>query len=360
MAQAQTQTFSKANATARLGEIARDAALARTWDSNAGCLLLKKAMQEEERRNAMKLITSMSLSLGVIAVLVSISVVAVAGPPLPQPQPKPFPPGPHPKPQPILLKTPVFILYPITSIAVPIETPVGGQQPEPAVPEPEMPVEQPVEEAAEQPQTGDEPPWWGPLAEPGSWSWIGELGKSKQGTQDTQYPSYPATGYQEYIDQSPSAGQPAYPSSPGSQEYPGSSQPMPGQTWAEQPAAQEQASEQEWPAQPSEPEELPSNVLGEPISLENPAKNGVTVRCLVNGKVVELGPGRAASLAAGKQWLIEFHRGGDFGTAKYKMSRGTYTFMKTDHGWELYRTSPEIQEPPAAKEAAWPPENPLP
>jgi len=41
-------------------------------------------------------------------------------------------------------------------------------------------------------------------------------------------------------------------------------------------------------------------------------------------------------LPTGRQYVIEFHRGGSFGNARYGMSEGLFWFKRTEHGWELY------------------------
>src|SRR5690606_19347575 len=47
------------------------------------------------------------------------------------------------------------------------------------------------------------------------------------------------------------------------------------------------------------------------------------------------------------QWLettyeITFHRGGQFGTARYSLPPGTYEFVVTDRGWDLKRRTYEV------------------
>jgi hypothetical protein len=36
-------------------------------------------------------------------------------------------------------------------------------------------------------------------------------------------------------------------------------------------------------------------------------------------------------------YIVEFDRGGSFGTAKYELTEGEYEFVVTDRGWDLQR-----------------------
>ena len=58
----------------------------------------------------------------------------------------------------------------------------------------------------------------------------------------------------------------------------------------------------------------------------------------VNATEYTLEPGESQDLYGHQQRVIEFHRGGDFGTQRYSLSNWTYTFTPTEKGWELYRT----------------------
>ena len=48
-------------------------------------------------------------------------------------------------------------------------------------------------------------------------------------------------------------------------------------------------------------------------------------------------PGYAQNLSTRDSWLVEFDRGGDFGTARYTVTAGTYKFVATDRGWDLVK-----------------------
>jgi hypothetical protein len=75
----------------------------------------------------------------------------------------------------------------------------------------------------------------------------------------------------------------------------------------------------------------------EPDSLVvfNPSDTGGEVFFLANGLAYCLQPGQSQQLAADSPWLMHFHRGDAYGNAKYSVSRGTYMFHVTRHGWEL-------------------------
>ncbi len=74
-------------------------------------------------------------------------------------------------------------------------------------------------------------------------------------------------------------------------------------------------------------------------ALVNPATNGLAVRCIVNGELVELGPGERRTLSGGDAWVVRFHRGGDFGAAVAPIYDGTHQFVVGPQGWALERTA---------------------
>jgi len=49
-----------------------------------------------------------------------------------------------------------------------------------------------------------------------------------------------------------------------------------------------------------------------------------------------LKPGEMLELPLGQKWVIEFDRGGGYGSARYGMTDGQYKFALTSNGWELY------------------------
>jgi hypothetical protein len=76
----------------------------------------------------------------------------------------------------------------------------------------------------------------------------------------------------------------------------------------------------------------------EGLVLRNPAKSGGTVLYVLDGRVHSLRPGEKQELPKGLSWRIQFHRGGDFGSADYSLGNGTYSFQATLRGWELLQT----------------------
>ena len=81
------------------------------------------------------------------------------------------------------------------------------------------------------------------------------------------------------------------------------------------------------------------------IAVVNPATLGVTLSIRVDGTAYQLAPGARQELAHSQPRMIEFDRGGTFGSAKYQLVEGVYTFQATDKGWDLYKqpyTLPEV------------------
>jgi hypothetical protein len=71
------------------------------------------------------------------------------------------------------------------------------------------------------------------------------------------------------------------------------------------------------------------------LVLLNPREAGETVQFVLNGRICSLRPGEKYESDSREAWLIQFHRGGDFGNVQYNLSDGTYVFHATDNGWEL-------------------------
>ena len=103
-----------------------------------------------------------------------------------------------------------------------------------------------------------------------------------------------------------------------------------------------------------DPERRPHEMRGAPLELLN--ESDLTVRCRINGGLVSLSPGRAIPLEPGRPSIIEFHRGGSFGTARYELAHGVHKFVRTDHGWELVRVDHKPSGHHSHHEV---PENPL-
>ena len=75
---------------------------------------------------------------------------------------------------------------------------------------------------------------------------------------------------------------------------------------------------------------------GLPIKITNPATNSATLSYALNGVTYSIPPGHSQDLTVDRSWVISFGRGGNFGTARYGLEAGLYTFASTDHGWESY------------------------
>jgi hypothetical protein len=71
------------------------------------------------------------------------------------------------------------------------------------------------------------------------------------------------------------------------------------------------------------------------LTLRNLRDNGGPVRLLVNGRICELGPGEAHEFTNEPAWVVQFHRGEDFGDEQRTLTGGSYDFIVTDQGWAL-------------------------
>lgn len=102
---------------------------------------------------------------------------------------------------------------------------------------------------------------------------------------------------------------------------------------------------------------------GAPIRIENPADSGVTLTYSLNGHEYTIEPGHEQNLINDRNWVIEFDRGESFGTARYTLSGGIYTFTLTKGGWEAYHDADvskllKKNEPAASKPSTS--KNPIP
>jgi hypothetical protein len=98
---------------------------------------------------------------------------------------------------------------------------------------------------------------------------------------------------------------------------------------------------------------LENNFSGGPIKIVNPAKTGASLSYVLDGSVFTMAPGSSQEFQEDRAWEIQFSRGPNLDQARYGLQSGLYTFTRTDHGWELYRT-----EFPQAATAAPPPPPP--
>lgn len=111
----------------------------------------------------------------------------------------------------------------------------------------------------------------------------------------------------------------------------------------------------------AQPPLLPQPVFdGLPIKIFNPADSGTELHYVLNGEEYAMKPGESQMLSNDRNWVLAFDRGGDFGTAEYKLSGGQYWFELTDdHGWEAYHDADVSKLAPPQPEET-PKKNPLP
>ena len=73
------------------------------------------------------------------------------------------------------------------------------------------------------------------------------------------------------------------------------------------------------------------------LQIWNASGQRIPVSFLVDSKEIELADGQSHSLRGDKQRIVEFDRGGNYGTARYAITDGQYEFTITDRGWDLVR-----------------------
>lgn len=77
---------------------------------------------------------------------------------------------------------------------------------------------------------------------------------------------------------------------------------------------------------------------GPGVTIQNRNAAGLAVACVVDGQTqLELRPGETRPLREKATYIVEFDRGGSFGTAKYELTEGQYEFVVTERGWDLVR-----------------------
>lgn len=73
------------------------------------------------------------------------------------------------------------------------------------------------------------------------------------------------------------------------------------------------------------------------VLLVNAKDSGGNVRYGLNGNNYIMEPGMSQRLPVGR-WVVEYDRGGSFGSATYELTDGTYYFTPTsDKGWQVYK-----------------------
>jgi hypothetical protein len=87
----------------------------------------------------------------------------------------------------------------------------------------------------------------------------------------------------------------------------------------------------------------PAASLNEPpvadtlITVQNASARNVAVTFLMDTQDVALRDGEVRSFTGRTSRVVEFDRGGDFGSARYDLSPGDYEFVITARGWDLQR-----------------------
>lgn len=82
-------------------------------------------------------------------------------------------------------------------------------------------------------------------------------------------------------------------------------------------------------------------VVTKQITVLNPEANGADVTFLADEEVVALKSGYFSKMETRSKLTIEFDRGGEFGSARYTLTEGTYRFDVTERGWELFKVKDE-------------------
>lgn len=83
------------------------------------------------------------------------------------------------------------------------------------------------------------------------------------------------------------------------------------------------------------------------VVLLNPKRNGGSVNYTLNDVRFSMAPGYEQKLPGGRSWIIEFDRGGSFGTARYGLTPGTYAFAVTERGWAVSRVTDSVAADPS-------------
>ena len=71
------------------------------------------------------------------------------------------------------------------------------------------------------------------------------------------------------------------------------------------------------------------------VKIVNPSSTQFTLTYFIDGQLYRLEPGKTHDIDVDPTSTIEFGRGGDNGTAKQRLTGGTYAFESTAKGWDL-------------------------
>jgi hypothetical protein len=84
---------------------------------------------------------------------------------------------------------------------------------------------------------------------------------------------------------------------------------------------------------------------GAGVTIHNRSSVGLAVSCIVDGQTeLHLAPNESRTLREKATYIVEFDRGGNFGTAKYELSEGEYQFAVGDRGWDITRDAVSFQQ----------------
>ena len=89
------------------------------------------------------------------------------------------------------------------------------------------------------------------------------------------------------------------------------------------------------------------------VTIKNACSQEVSVAFLVDGKEAQLDDGASQSFSGAQ--VVDFDRGGDFGSVRMELIPGDYEFVIGDNGWQLVRIEAKSLEPsPVAKKNTLP------
>lgn len=71
------------------------------------------------------------------------------------------------------------------------------------------------------------------------------------------------------------------------------------------------------------------------LTLHNPLENGGIVYFVVDEDTYSIDAGQTLALSGKDEWLMMFHRGGNFGNSRRTLKPGSYSFSVSKKGWSL-------------------------
>ena len=88
---------------------------------------------------------------------------------------------------------------------------------------------------------------------------------------------------------------------------------------------------------------------GPGVAIVLPAATGGNLTYVLDGTTVqEIKAGNRHSVRSKHKYIIEFDRGGNFGTAKYELKEGVYEFVVGEKGWDIVLTKEDPNAAPTA------------